>query len=444
MSLEMSNLPSKKNISKKGKKAVKKVVKAVEKKNLSGSNKSTVSTINATAKMASKIMGAGYQFAGLKQSKGKMRDRLSNWLEALASPFTSDPQKCPVNFNPMPTLQTTTMRTTWTSKVGLPAANNYQVCLFPGHTLLVDADEMDGPSYHQCWQIVGPNYFPIGPMQYADSSSVLRFPINGVASTITNVAGGGGGTVGPNSVCLDSSVVSTTYSTQPLYYDTQVPFTGSAKNGYHTRYKLTAMEVRFSNETPEIDRGGNFYTVQPLNTVGFDSINKYALYPTFYDHGICDEKEGRVSWIPRIQDLSFYHPGAQNVAATNSVNTAGIMLWFVNTTGKLQTLSFEAVFHWEVGGQNLQTLSTSAVQMPSDNNIVSPTLSYLQQGAHTATPAPRVAEVVGVAQSPWRDTINEGAKAVGKLVSEHAADLIKSHVGGKIGIQLAGHMAGLF
>ncbi len=120
------------------------------------------------------------------------------------------------------------------------------------------------------------------------------------------------------------------------------------------------------------------------------------------------------------------------------------MLWFVNTTGAQQNLSLGAVFHWEVGGQNLQTMSTSAVQMPSDNNIVAPTLSYLQQASHTATPAPRVAEVVGVAQSPWRDSINEGAKAVGKLVAEHASDLIKSHVGGKLGIQLAGHMAGLF
>lgn len=441
----MSNLPSKKNISKKGKKAVKKVVKVVEKKqNLAGASRSSVNTINATAKMASKIMGAGYQFPGLKQSKGKLRDRLSSWLEALADPFSSDPQKCPVNFNPMPTLQTTTMRTTCTGKVVVPVGNNYQLCLFPGHTLLVDADEMDGPSYHQCWQIIGASYFPVGPMQYPDSVSVNRTPIGGVASWITNAGGGGGGSIGSNSVCLDTSVASATYNSAALQYDTTVPFTGSPKNGFHTRYKLTAMEIRFNNETPEVNRGGSFYSVQPLNTVAFDAINKYALYPTFYNHGICDEKEGRVSWIPRIQDLSFYHPGAQNVAATNSVSTAGIMAWFVNTTGQPQNISFEIVFHWEVGGQYLQTLSTSAVQMPGDNNIIAPTLSYMQQGAHTAAPAPRVAEVVSVAQSPWRDSINEGAKAVGKLVSEHAADLIKSHVGGKLGIQLASHMAGLF
>ena len=55
----MSNLPSKKNISKKGKKAIKKVVKNVERnerRTIAGGNGS-VQTINATAKMASKIMG---------------------------------------------------------------------------------------------------------------------------------------------------------------------------------------------------------------------------------------------------------------------------------------------------------------------------------------------------------------------------------------------------
>lgn len=438
----MSNLPSKKNISKKGKKAVKKVVKVVEKKQgLSGSGKASVNTINATAKMASKIMGAGYQFPGLKQSKGKLRDRLSNWLESLADPFTSEPQKCPVNFNPMPTLQTTTMRTTVTSKVAIPATNNYQLCLFPGHTRLVDNDEMDGPSYHQNWQIVGANFYPVGPMRYADAGAVVRSPIIGVASHANGA--GYGGQIGPNSVNIDTSVASANYSSNPLFYDVAVPFTGSPKDGFHTRFKLTALSIRFLNESPELNRGGTFYSVQPLNSVAFSAINQYALYPTFHDHGICDEKEGRVSWIPRVQDLAFYHPGA-STSYTNSVSDAGIIVWFVNNTGFVQNISFEIVCHWEVGGQNLQTMSTSAVQMPSDNNIVSPTLSYLQQASHTATPAPRVAEVVGVAQSPWRDSINEGAKAVGKLVSEHAADLIRSHVGGKLGIQLAGHMAGLF
>lgn len=92
----------------------------------------------------------------------------------------------------------------------------------------------------------------------------------------------------------------------------------------------------------------------------------------------------------------------------------------------------------------MQTLSTPAAQMPSDQNVVAPTLSALQQTAHTATPAPRVAEVVAAAQSPFRDFVSDSAKAAGKLVAEHASDMIKSHIGGKLGIQLAGHLAGLF
>ena len=253
----MSNLPSKKNISKKGKKAIKKVVKKVERRehrNLAGNSNGSVATINATAKMASKVMGAGYQFAGLKQSKGKLRGRLSNWLEALADPFSCDPQKCPVNFNPMPTLQTTTMRTTYTAKLVAIASSNAQLALYPGHTALVDSDEMDGPSYHQNWQYVGSlaGVRPVGPMQYPDASAVNQPPIGGVYSVILNSAGGGGGGIATNSACVDTSVTTAPYASYPMYYDVAVPFTGSSKNGFHTRYKLTAMEIRFLNETPEV------------------------------------------------------------------------------------------------------------------------------------------------------------------------------------------------
>lgn len=444
----MSNLPGKKNISKKGKKAIKKVVKRVEQRNLSGNANGSVASINATAKMASKIMGAGYQFAGLKQSKGKLRGRLSNWLEALADPFSSDPQKCPVNFNPMPTLQTTTMRTTSTTKVVVSSLNNFQLCLYPGHTLPVDADEIDGPSYHHNWQIIGSLVKPVGPMRYLDAASNSQDPVGGVYSYITNSAGGGGGGIMSNSVCTDTSVSTAPYTNLPVYYDTAVPFTGLAKNGYHTRYKLTAMEVRFLNETVEVNRGGTFYTVQPLNTIAFSSINQYAIYPTFRDHGLCDTREGRVSWIPRVQDLSFWHPGASNVAATNSVTNAGILLWFVNSTAFTQNLAVEVVYHWEVGGSNLQTMSTSAVQMPSDANVVSPTISFLQQGSHTAAPAPRVAETVATASSPWADSaLGKAAQAAGKVAKEVAFEEIKKHIGpqgANIGIKLAGHLAELY
>ncbi len=434
----MSNLPSKKKIGKKSKKMVKKVI---EKASIAGTSNVSAKTVNKVAKMGSKVMGAGYNFAGFTPKKGMLRDRLQNWLEALARPFDMDPQKCPVNFNPMPTLQTTVMRTTVTEKIAINAGQNFQYVLFPGHTAPVDADELDGPSYHQNWQALPAGaVYPVGPMQYADAGSVLRSPIIGVKTWIAGA--GGGGTIS-SGVCQDTSSTGGAYTNQPIVYDVAVPFTGSAKNGYHTRYKLTAMSVKFLNETPEVNRGGNYYSVQPLNSVSFPAINQYALYTTFHDHGLCDQKEGTVSWIPRVQDLSFYHPSA-STSYTIGIGSAGIILWFVNNTAYNQNLSIEVVCHWEVGGQNLQTMATAASQMPSDNNVVTPTISYLQQGSHTAAPAPRVAEVVATAASPWKDTFHEIGKAAGKVAAEVAFEKVKSHIPGPLGIRLAPHLATLF
>lgn len=262
-------------------------------------------TVNAVAKLATKVMATGGSFGGFKAKKGKLRDRLNAWLESLANPFVSEPVKCPVNFNPMPTLQSTVLRTTSTLKLVCVPGTTIQVCLFPGHTTLVDADEMDGPSYHQNWQIVGgSNYYPVGPITYPDGASVNRAPIPGVVSYIA-AAQGGGSLAG---VAVDTSQT-TPIQNSPISYDTVPPFIGSAKNGYHTRYKMTAMGVRFRNESVTVNSGGEFYTVQPLNTVALSTVNAYSLYPTFRNHGVCSTNEGNVSWIPRIQDLSFYHPG---------------------------------------------------------------------------------------------------------------------------------------
>lgn len=409
------------------KKKQNKVLKVMDLAGVS-SSKST----NQVAKIASQIMKQGNSFGGLFAHKGKLRSRLADWLAAVGDPFKNPPAKCPVNYNPMPTLQTQVFRTAVTGKVSAAVGRNLQITIFPGHTLAVDNDEMDGPSYHMNWQAVnsgaGVSYYPIGPVVVDDSG--LATPVCATLSSVDNTGGKGGGTIGANSTVTDTSYFSAAapaQSTAALSYDTPLPLIATAKSGAHTRWKLTAAEIRFRNETPEVDSGGEFYSVQPLNTVQYDSIKAYSLFTTFRNHGICRLKEGSVKWIPRVQDLAFWHCGPKT-NFTNQISNAGILLWFVNTTGKAQNISYEIVYHWEMGGSNIQTMATPSIQQPADANVVAPTLSVLQASAHTATTAPRVAEVISSTASPGY--LSKAVDFVGRDNVEGAIKALANHIGG--------------
>lgn len=393
---------------------------------------SSSKTTNQLAKVSSQIMKQGYSFGGLTAHKGKLRSRLAAWLAAVGDPFKNPPAKCPVNYNPMPTLQTQVFRTTASGKVQVQSGRNIQWTLFPGHTLAVDADEMDGPSYHMNWQCSNPsgvvNFHPVGPVNVLDG--VVTTATNCIISSVDNTGGKNGGSIGVNSVVTDTSyynAASPAQSSTAVAFDTTLPLTANAKDGGHTRWKLTAMEIRFRNETPEVDRGGEFYSVQPLNTVQFDAIKAYSLFATFRNHGICDVKEGSVKWIPRVQDLAFWHCGPKT-NYTNGISNAGILLWFVNTTGKTQNLSWELLCHWEMGGSNIQTMATPSIQQPADANIVAPTLSVLQSSTHTATTAPRVAEVISSTSSPGY--LGKAVDFIGRDNVEGAVKALASHIGG--------------
>ncbi len=366
------------------------------------------------------------------QFKGCLKPRLNRWLQCLSRPFEIEAVKCPVNFNPMPTLQTSLWTTTSTLKVNAPSGQNVQFTLYPGHTLLVDADEMDGPSYHQNWQNVNGVVRPVAPVQYADASAVIRNGFNAVMS-LSPVGTAG---VGTNSVVNDTSTSASTV----IEFDNALPLSGTPKDSSHTRYKLVGMGIRFSNETPGLTRGGTFMSVQPLTTNAYANIQFYAKHPTFKDHGLCDEKRGELSWIPRIQDLAFYHPST-STAVTIGVGTAGILLCFVNTTAAAQNLAVEIVYHWEIGGSNVIQVSTGSVQFDSDKNIVSPTISLLQQGAATAAPAAKVAEVVATVAPPRVETPNlYGGKSAQEWF-EFGTGKIVEHLG-KMGTAKIAQMLG--
>lgn len=363
-----------------------------------------------------------------------LKPRISDYLSLLAKPFTTETVRCPINFNPMPTPFSMTARSNWLYKGIVAAGANLQVVIFPGHTAPVDADEMDGPSYHSNWQLIGnPSVtVPVGPISYADAGAVQRAGCLGVISTYSN------GTVSTGSVILDTS----TNVSLPIYPDTYLPITGMAKNSSHTRYKMLASGIKFCNETTESTRGGTFYSVQPVlaglplgvSGAAGGAIKDWTKYPTFFDHGLCDEKQGVVSWIPRTQDIAFWHPGV-STSYTIGISNAAYILWYVNTTGSNQTISISSTHHWEIGGENVQTLCDPTSQVPADQNVIVPTLTTLQDTSHTAAPAPRVAEVVNTVSAPvaGRGKVFEDWGELGsKLIRDHIGPAVSAAVVAKL------------
>lgn len=403
------------------------VVKETKKvRSIAANSDLSASSFNKAARIASTAMIQNPSERRKKKVKDgrralfrPLKPRLSDWLDLLADPWKLESPKCPITYNPMPTTSSMVARSTFINKFTVPAGSNLQIVILPGHTTPVDSDEMDGPSFHSNWQIIGnpASTNPVGPVPYVDAFSVLKPGVLGVSSIYAS------GTLTSGSVITDTS----TAASSAIFQDSALPIVGLSKEGGHTRYRMLASGIKFANETVEMNRGGTFYSVQPtlatLPGLG-NAIKDWAKFPTFYDHGLCDEKQGVVTWIPRLQDLAFYHPGVSNVSGTNRITNAAYILWYVNTTATAQTIAISSVHHWEIGGENVVSLSEPTIQVPSDKNVIAPTVSLLQDTTHTAAPAPRVAEIVATASAPFddhriRDIADEGANALMNILRDH-------------------------
>lgn len=329
-----------------------------------------------------------------------LNNRLASYFRQLADPWSCQGIKCPVNYNPVPSFMTTPAHLTATLN-GITAKAGYstQLVLFPGHGYGTTADVMDGVSYHANAQNIGGTNLPIGPV-YVGANPAIGFYTPSTAPL----------TVGTD---MTSSAAA---GNVPILWDNALPYTGSVGNGNHTRWKLLSMGIMIENTTPVSNRGGQIVHVMPNTNIiasGSRTVD-YAAQPTYTITDAPNDGPYRLSWIPRAEDLAFWHSETSN---NSSVCVPAIVVFFDAPTLD-QTYNVEIVTNWELSGHNLAAVSGATLHQPADRNIVEPTISALNFTKNDAKSALDVAKAVAIHAGPW---IVKNAPKVARAASSIAS-----------------------
>lgn len=366
--------------------------------------------INKGARKAAKVVGVkGVSKSAPKSEKGlvkRVKERqkisasdLSLWMESLSYPFGISGRFCPVNYNPAPSFIQSTARTTYTNlSFTVNASTTSQLVLYPGHSTQVSTvnsyndggSPMDAVSYHARDVSINGTLHVVGPMSKTDNVST-KTPVGGAIRT---------------GITLGSTENSTAADSVPLTYDVALPYTsnnsGSLAGGAHSRWQLVSMGLRVRNVTPALNRAGSVITVQPNNTITMvsgASQATYEIYPTFYDHGVADDGF-EISWIPRAQDLAFWHgtEGTSAAGSNSNISCPGILCWF-NALTYQQAYTLEVVFNWQLAGTYLNSVGGPAPHAPEAKPVVEKTLSVLQNSSASARSAQSVSSLIATGKN---------------------------------------------
>lgn len=340
--------------------------------------------------------------------------RLERWLKLLARPFATPICKCPINYNPVPSFMTSLARTTVTNaNLVVTAGQCSQYAIFGGHGLSSETASMDGVAYHARQQTIGAaTNYSIGPMGLTG----LTTPAIGVHSygLAVGAARANGNTV----------------QDLPLTYDVALPYLATASESGHSRWKLIAMGARFENMTAMNYRAGNIVTVQPSNkgSFGVDPTNQatQASNPSFTISEDANSGTFEVSWIPRPEDLGFWHTlSGTEEGATGALNHAGLFIWINNPSSGDQQYEVQFVFHWELAGSYLNAVSSPSIHQPADKNVVEPVIDlarFTSSGAqHAVEFAKHVAGNIGPMRAGAVPILSGNISSAAKLLLDTMA-----------------------
>lgn len=333
------------------------------------------------------------KLVGMVRSGLHPESDLGLWAHILSSPFKVEGLFCPVSYNPAPSFIQSTARTTCTAlSATVAATSTNQYVFWPGHYLSPNANSiatgmetMDAVAYHATDVLVNTaglaDRYVVGPMNKRDN-----------VGTRTAICG-----VGMTGVTVNQTWSATNNATStPLGWDVPLPYESDARTtgfrGHHSRWQCVAIGLRFRQTTPELARGGSFITVQPNNV--YEPANNASQsvleqFPTFKDHG----PEGfEISWIPRAQDLAFWHGTPDDSASGYKTSTGGggVYVFVNNPTAGVLSFDFQVVYHWQLAGTYLNTVGRPGAHAPETKPAVEKAISHMQNGSHTAAQAPKI------------------------------------------------------
>lgn len=320
-------------------------------------------------------------------------DHVGRWGRLVQNPFSGDEGvKCPFNFNPAPSLMSTTC-TTVNYESGLPVSSGQsrQLAIWPGHYIMdniaVTAGpagtgsaypaQMDEVAYHQSNLLVAGVEYSVGPgPAVAANGTTILGCATVVSAGVPNV--------------LNGVVVPTTAGGTPQLWDNPYPVTATTAVGSHMRWKMIGMGIKIRNITPAANRGGSIVSVQPafqINVADYATQAKFSQHPSFKNWGDGTD-EIVIPWIPRPRDLAYWHGNnSLSAPATNSYNISisgpGILVWF-NAPAQDQQYEFTQVAHWEIAGTAVQILSQPTVSSGVNDSQVKAALGSHAESGPTA------------------------------------------------------------
>lgn len=378
------------------------------------------------------VAGSGQRGKIKKSQAGRkvLKAPLADWSRLLADPFDSPFAKCPVNYNPVPTPRTTPLRLTSNSSVVVTNGQSCHMVLFPGHggewlpnsLSSSQAGAMDGVSYHGSQQMIDVTKYAVGPLF-----------VNGVAPCIGYYVSG---------LVLGSVSNSNVAGANPISYDVDAPYAAVTTVKGHSRWKLVAMGIRIMNVTQRELRDGTIVVVQPSTKTAVGDQREYASDPTFRITRSADTSMLTVTWIPRPEDLAYWHiPGTGvNDSTGSGFLNGGIQIFFNADGGNpgvgFQTYNYELVTHWEIGGFLVNSISTPSIQQPADRSVVEPSIVHLRSSSGSASMMSEVAEKMAATVSPYAhsavdsavkwltDSAASGAVTAAKHAAQFAATLL--------------------
>jgi hypothetical protein len=344
------------------------------------------------------------------------------WLRSLEYPSRYPEPICPVGFNPVPSLFKTTARTFKTMlQFSVAAGTQTSIYLYPGHGTNrflfngvpaggdVVPTSMDGVSYHGSFQSLNSILYSVGPFQVYTGVT----PIGGCMQSNAAI-----GSIASSNTDLSS------YS--PLGYDKPLPYStasnaDTAAHGGHARWQQTSARIKVVNTTPIQSRGGSVITVMPMNggqiPDSAGAVSQMAANPSFFDHGPSMKADGEgVSWLPRPQDIAFWHALTGNNIKPNTTLAGVGLCCFISAPGiAAQTYDIQIDWNWMLSGDFLQGISTPNPTRNEHLQPVATALQIMQEGAKSAVGFSGVH--AAVANADW--------KAAGATVFNVAKNAIK-------------------
>lgn len=357
-------------------------------------------------------------------------DCVKEYTAAVANPWEIMGVKIPYNPMSVPTMLSTTGRVYNSFSMALNASETRQIFLWPGHGNWLAANPLDLTAAH------------CQPMTMRDGGGVdVLYAIGPVTvGPLTPVQGcynSAGLALGTYNLNMGTAAA---VAWTPMTASQALPFSGSTSDSSHLRWRLVSMGLVITNTTPELNIAGSVVTVQPDvnptsaiaatgNQAAFETYPSFKRYPP--------NKQIKLSWIPRGEDLSWSHLGT--VAGGDLVaNRAGVLV-FLNAGAAAQTYQIDWVANYEIAGNNVRAISSDAVNFPAARAVIEPAIAATHLTAPTAAAFTETAHVAAANNAP---TTAPAGTTVGDQVSAHAKELAQ-HAASLLGQSAAGVLKAL-